>query len=484
MKRACFAGAALVLAALCSPLHAAEDYAWAAPASGDWDQSAKWTPNGVPGDAMGDTVTIAATGAPYVVTHTGSDIFSGLTLNSSDATLFCPGKVMTVVGPVDLLAGTAVLEGAQWQGMTACTNAAEMVMQGVAALYGTSFAQQGTFIVEGISTWQAEVQVGPDLVNTGLVQLTSAADKSASLRCLGTIRNQADGLIESLPGAGGMRVVLGHLENAGTLALHTDTWFNQAGTTVGNDGFIEIYGCMGTFSGTAFQNRTGGAIVGSGLLDVSGTTFTNAGTVAPGLPAVLGGPVGAAAIPGLGELVFVGPYTETETASVAIDIVGPLPGDHDAVSATNVTLAGTLALDAAFYTPALGETWRVMNYGARSGLFKAVTGMDLTPDLSLAVTYEASGVDVTAAMPGDVNLDGNVDTGDYFIMADYWFRGGDSWAKGDLTGDGVCDTADYFRMADHWFGRTVGATGGAGPLPEPATLALAALGLAGLLRRR
>ncbi len=86
--------------------------------------------------------------------------------------------------------------------------------------------------------------------------------------------------------------------------------------------------------------------------------------------------------------------------------------------------------------------------------------------------------DILGVHPGDADLSGRVDTADYFALASHWFGAG-GWADGDATGDGLVNTADYFALADHWYLPPV-----ASAAPGPATLGLAAAGLAALVGRR
>jgi len=79
---------------------------------------------------------------------------------------------------------------------------------------------------------------------------------------------------------------------------------------------------------------------------------------------------------------------------------------------------------------------------------------------------------------GDVNLDGAVNGGDYSLWADHYLLGGMSWGEGDLNGDGVVDGGDFTLWADDYGSATVAA------IPEPAALALLAIGAVALIRRR
>jgi hypothetical protein len=88
---------------------------------------------------------------------------------------------------------------------------------------------------------------------------------------------------------------------------------------------------------------------------------------------------------------------------------------------------------------------------------------------------------LTAALPGDANLDGTVDINDLTVVLANYGQTGATWIDGEFTGDGTVDINDLTIVLTH-YGQSLGATAsGMAAVPEPSSVGLLAAGLAGLL---
>ncbi|MBL9124648.1 MAG: DNRLRE domain-containing protein [Planctomycetaceae bacterium] len=115
----------------------------------------------------------------------------------------------------------------------------------------------------------------------------------------------------------------------------------------------------------------------------------------------------------------------------------------------------------------------------RNSVFNSNAGMYVGVVFSAsAAASNRPALEITLApqMPGDANFDGLVDGADYTIWADNYLLTGALFTQGDFTGDGTVDGADYTIWADNY----APALAALAVVPEPGTLALAAVGLPAL----
>ena len=99
------------------------------------------------------------------------------------------------------------------------------------------------------------------------------------------------------------------------------------------------------------------------------------------------------------------------------------------------------------------------------------------------IRLEATG----PTLEGDANMDGLVDGVDFTYLKSNFGQTGKVWTDGDFNDDALVDGQDFTYLKGN-FGKSVSPLGApttsGSPVPEPATVALLALGAAGIVGRR
>ncbi len=296
----------------------------------------------------------------------------------------------------------------------------------------------------------------------------------------------------------------GQITGRGTLI--TDGGLNNNGQLNFSGGFTDVYGDVTMTAGSTTRVLGGSTttffddVVNNGSITVDADSkavffgTTSGSGPFPGLGMV---EVNGTLLPGNSPAIvdFGGSLTLAPTALLEAELAGTNPGsganDHDQINITsNVTLDGTLditLLDG--FTPNYSDTFDILTYATRSGVFQQVTGHFISPVLALGQFYDdANGVlQLLATAPGDANGDLIVDISDFGVLAGNFNQPG-TWETGDFDGDGMTTINDFGLLAANFngdFNTLMAAAESFGiTIPEPGTATLLGLAVLGVTTRR
>ncbi|MEM8782980.1 MAG: hypothetical protein AAGE65_09020 [Planctomycetota bacterium] len=271
--------------------------------------------------------------------------------------------------------------------------------------------------------------ISAGLINQGLIRAEGTSTLTLSGNGGGGFDNQAGGVID--------------IEAGGSLSL-SGTLTNRQGATFTQAGDFEIA------AGGSFINESDSYSPGAstGTVNVTGT-FTNDAA---------------------GDILF---EINSET-------------DFDQITGTGTfNLAGGIDIELNF-TPDFYESIALILDTSSSSVNGTFTELLFDPIIgvgeALAITYEANAVLLTRALPGDANLNGQIEQGDLNAVLNNWGAFGNSWSDGDLDGSGQVEQGDLNLVLNNWGNQFVAPDFTGFTVPEPAA-ALGLLGLAGLRRR-
>jgi hypothetical protein len=154
------------------------------------------------------------------------------------------------------------------------------------------------------------------------------------------------------------------------------------------------------------------------------------------------------------------------------------------------------------YRPDQGDTFTLITSADMSGDFSGITSNiqgllrinrdDPNAGYRPAFSGEVVGTDYVVtfqgARAGDATGDNRIDSADLATLGAAWLQLGGTvtWLDGDFNGDGQVDGTDLALLGAGWWwqGPWLAPAPADAPIPEPATLALLALGGAALIRRK
>lgn len=355
------------------------------------------------------------------------------------------------------------------------------------------------------------------------------------LRNMGTLNNEVGGVVTNRhrwfnTGAlnnGGLFV--NHLGGLGIGNSEGASIHNLSGGTFQNDRVINSSGSItnaglfltGSIAGTGSYLQTAGETVVTDTLEgltinIEGGLLSGHGTVrgvsTVGLSARVAPGYSIEPGPSVGRLDFDGDLSmagvlvseiESLTAYDSISVSGVL--DLGALSSLELILVGGDAPGAIpGATPGSGlsltplDTFTIASAGSIVGDFDSIIGQSLSNGLLLIPQIvemaEPARMDynLVVGIPGDFNLDGQVDVADLSVWATGFGATDTYFQFGDADLNGQVDVADLSVWATH-FGQTpadyaapmvVVAISSAIAIPEPMSLGLMGLGVLGAFKRR
>ena len=269
-------------------------------------------------------------------------------------------------------------------------------------------------------------------------------------------------------------------------------------------------------AGTLYVGNTAGnsgelAVTGGGQLTVANALYLGSASGARGTATLSGGTLtsgkaivlaSAASSTGVlkvskGAFVQVGGLTVNTGSGRSSKVGVEVASDGCSLIRTTATstLGGTMDVQSlSDFRPREGDKFTVIASSDPSGVHFAGNFSSFTSNIALGLPSgsaafggAASGSNYQVVFlgytSGDANGDHVVDGGDLALMGGAWNKSGQGWGTGNFNGDGAVDGGDLALMGGNW-NWTLPPAPPETSVPEPATLALLAVGVASLLRRR
>jgi len=176
----------------------------------------------------------------------------------------------------------------------------------------------------------------------------------------------------------------GNFTNAGTFTINKGSTFTLGGTGVftQSGGTTTDSGSLSASSGGVSLN--GGSLFGTGSI-TGALTSSSAATITPGLSSTT-----------TGILKDTGAYTQN-SGTLDIAINGTTAGTKfDQLNPTTANLSGTLNISRPTgFIPAIGNTFKIMNFSSETGTFATVNGTAINPSEHFTVTIQPTDVLLT-----------------------------------------------------------------------------------------
>ena len=326
---------------LFAPASAQNAYNWSG-GPGDWDDPAKWIPNGVPAD----TDTAYVINGALITLPSGTTTVAGLVLETG-------GSTNGLTGPGDLSVADSMV---MHQGNLLGTGTVRVEPGAALTIASTTVFDfqigAGSFLNAGVATWEAgrfsRIGATGQFVNEGEIIVTIDATSGTQSLCFVNsadfMRNAASGLIRR---AGpGLVQILCDFENAGTIRVQSGTFglLGPSNFPQTHPGDFEVEE-NGTLAFIANTHTIEGDVTGPGTLLIGSSKTTATGLVEVGTLRVDGSASSFFALNGSATLPQVELAGSALLGSASYTIT-------DAFEWANGTLGGTgtttVAADATF----------------------------------------------------------------------------------------------------------------------------------------
>ena len=251
---------------------------------------------------------------------------------------------------------------------------------GVLSMEGAS-ARIGSVVNHGsIDLDYAALQVNRNVDNFGQITTIYPGYGGNTLMVGGTLTNEQVGLF-ALNGHDVANI--GSVMNRGTVYIASAATLNVTGgshaTGTALAGYVQ----------TAGQTTVDGElkVMGRGMVNFAGgSVYGNGGTITGSVTSNAAINLGDSPLT-VGQLTFVGNYTQGPLGSLTIDIAGL--EQYDQLNITgHAQLNGLLSIDLLDnYVPQLGDTFDIMNFANQSGTFSLVMGLPINGEEHFILEY-------------------------------------------------------------------------------------------------